>query len=630
MGFIKSRSSTSSIRKFSLIVMFAIAGWFSVVPFVNKWENVLSWDLFGYYLYTPATVIWKDPGLTDFSKVEQINEKYHNTSSFYQGSKTEKNTWMIKYTMGAAVMELPFFAAAHILAPSLGYEKDGFSKPYQKAMIFCHFFYLILGFVFLRKALLKFFSDKLTALLLVLVIIGSNYYITASNPSIHVLEFTLFSIILYLTILWHEKPDKRLATLLGLTLGFSILVRPTDGLIILIPVLWNVTSFKSLREKFSSIFSNYKIHLLLAAIFCFLIVFLQMCYWKTVNGTWLMMSYNNNAGEGFEFFHPYLIQVLFSFRKGWFIYTPLMIFAVIGFWQMYKKQRNIFFPVIIFFTLNVYIVSSWSCWWYAESFGQRAMVESYAILVLPLGYFLLSVFSSQRKIIKWGSIILIVFIVGLNMFQSHQYNTGVLHGSGMTAEYYFKIFGKNKINPKDRKLLMVDRSQMGFEHFNQENEYTKRVLFVDDFESKGNGDTKQYIDSISRNGKFSMMVDSTFIFTPKNELPYNLITRKDHAWIRTTFWYLTKTDPSKDLLGLVTMFTNQKDEAYKYFVIDAGTQPGNNFKPGQWNKFTFDYLTPEVRNENDKLIIYFWLRGKQPFYIDDFKVEAFEKKERKK
>jgi hypothetical protein len=378
MSFIKN-----PLRRYSLIALLAISGWFSVMSFNNKWQNVLSWDLFGYYLYTPAIVIWQDPALKDFSKVEEINSKYHNTFSYYQGSRTEKGGWMIKYTMGAAVMEFPFFITAHILAPSLGYERDGFSAPYQKAMIFCHFFYIIIGFIFLRLVLLRYFSDKLTAFLMVLIIIGTNYYITASSgPSIHTMEFALFSILMYLTIRWHETLRVSLAVLLGLCLGFIILLRPTDGLIALVPVLWNVVSFKTLKEKLVFLFSNYKFQILLAFISCFAVVFLQMCYWKNVNDTWLLMSYNNNPGEGFEFLRPYLLEVLFSFRKGWFVYTPLMILAVIGFYQMYKKQRTLFWPILTFTVLNVFIVSSWSCWWYAGCYGQRAKIESYAVLIL--------------------------------------------------------------------------------------------------------------------------------------------------------------------------------------------------------------------------------------------------------
>jgi hypothetical protein len=628
MSLIKNPVSANT-RKISLVGLLVIAGWFSLMS-LKKWENPLSWDMFGYYLYTPATIIWKDPALIDFSKVEQIKAKYDNTPYYYQGSKTEKGGWMIKYTMGIAVMELPFFMVAHMTAPLFGYDKDGFSQPYQRAMMFCCFFYLILGFVILRKSLLKFFSDSLSSVLMLLIVVGTNFYITASSepPSIHIIEFSLFSTVFYLTVLWHENPSKKLAILLGISVGLSILVRPTDALIILIPLLWNVTSFKTLKEKLKILFSDYKTHTTLAGILCFVIVFLQMCYWKKVNGNWLTMSYNNNPGEGFEFLHPYILQVLFSFRKGWFVYTPLMIFAVLGFRIIYKKQRGMFWPILIFFILNVYVISSWSCWWYAGCYGQRAMIESYAILIFPLGYFIEGVLLEERKTIKWVVLLFVISFVILNIFQSWQYKARILEGSRMTMEYYFKIFGKRNIKSEYQELLMVDRSQGGYEHFSQENKYKKRILFFDDFDTPDEAGKEQHVDSISRSGIYSVFVNDHFIYTPNNELPFNLITKKDHAWIRTTFWYLTKTDPKKNPLGLVVTFTNSKGEPYKYSVIDVGAQSGDSVNMGHWNKYVFDYLTPEVRNENDKINIYFWLRGKYPVYIDDFKVEAYERQEK--
>ncbi|MGQ0826824.1 MAG: hypothetical protein ACT4ON_00365 [Bacteroidota bacterium] len=630
MSFIKQNLSILSPRKYSAVLVLFITGWFIIMPLTKNWQNPLSWDIFGYYLYTPAIIIWQDPGIKDFSQVENINSKYQNTPSYYQGYKTDQNFWMIKYTIGLAVLEFPFFFIADTIAPALGYEDDGFSKPYQTAMVFSHFFYLILGFIFLRKALLKFFTDKITALLLLLILIGTNYYINAitSPASIHTLEFTLFSIVLYLTIIWHESPTKLKSLFLGLTIGLVTIVRPTDGLIAFIPLLWNVISIKTFKEKLVIVLTQHKIHLVLAIVSFVIVVFPQLYYWKKISGSWFVNSYNN-PGEGFEFFSPYILQVLFSFRKGWFVYTPIMVFAVIGFWQLYKKQRNIFLAIFIFSVLNIYLVSSWSCWWYAMCYGQRAMVDSYSILILPLGYFISNLNYITSKIIKGGTIVLITFFVALNIFQSWQYMDGMLDGSRMTSAFYFRIFGKTTpVTEEDRKLLLVDRSYHdGNEQFKNEYEYSKRILFFDDFETIEESRKKQYTDSIVKSGNYAMRLDSNSIFTPKNEAAFNAITRKDHVWVRTTFWYYMTTKPEDNLLSLVITFVNTIGKAYKYSATDVGMRQQDSVKLGQWNKFTFDYLSPEVRNENDKINVYFWLRGKTTAFVDDFKVEVFEKKE---
>ena len=113
--------------KSSLVVLWCLIAWFTIYPITNKWNNPIAWDAFGYYLYLPATFIWDDPVLKDFSPVEKINQKYHNTVTYYQGGKTTTGNWMIKYTMGEAVLEAPFYFIAHVLAPKFNYEADGFS-----------------------------------------------------------------------------------------------------------------------------------------------------------------------------------------------------------------------------------------------------------------------------------------------------------------------------------------------------------------------------------------------------------------------------------------------------------------------------------------------------------------------
>jgi hypothetical protein len=613
----------SSRNNLSLIVLWFLIAWFTIYPVTKKWNNPISWDAFGYYLYLPATFIWNDPALKDFSPVEKINSQYKNTPTYYQGGKTSTGNWMIKYTMGIALLEAPFYFVADLTASSFDYEADGFSEPYQKSVLIAHFFFLILGFVFLRKALLYLFDDKTVALLLMLLLLGTNYTITAMlTPGMpHIPEFALFAIILYLTMLWHEKSSKKIAAILGVTIGLAVLVRPTDIVVVLLPLLWNVSSLNSLKNKGRFILSNYKFDVLIFVFFSSSLIFLQLLYWKLAAGKWLLMSYSNNPGEGFEFFSPYIFKVLFSFRKGWLVYTPLMFFALTGFWWLYRNNKKIFWPITLFFIFNIYIVSSWSCWWYADSFGQRALVDSYSIMMIPLGYFLksLNVASRLIKQVIGGIIILLIF---LNIFQAVQYKNNIIDGSRMTAEYYLRIFGKTSVDDADRKLLLINRSRGEKEIFPDEDKYESKGLFTENFEQATQHE-KTRVDSIAHNGKFSLVLDSLFSQKNKYELSYKDITKKDHAWIRASFWFYTPKQEDS-IMQFVITFINYKNWPYKHTPVVIRKE---EFKAGQWNNFTFDYLTPEVRCAEDKINIYFWPYGTTPIFLDDIQIEAFEKKD---
>ena len=91
--------------------------------------------------------------------------------------------------------------------------------------------------------------------------------------------------------------------------------------------------------------------------------------------------------------------------------------------------------------VHVYITFSWWCWWYGGTFGQRAMIEIYPLLALPLCAFIERV---RTAAVGWriAGIIMGAFFILLNMFQTYQYELGLLHYDAMSRELYFKQFGK--------------------------------------------------------------------------------------------------------------------------------------------------------------------------------------------
>src|ERR1041385_7832573 len=93
--------------------------------------RTLTWDTFGYYLYLPSTFIFPHTGLDYNEWLQTIMAKYEPSDTFYQVFKIENGQWIIRYTMGTAMLESPFFFLAHVVAPLLGYPQDGFSAPYQ-------------------------------------------------------------------------------------------------------------------------------------------------------------------------------------------------------------------------------------------------------------------------------------------------------------------------------------------------------------------------------------------------------------------------------------------------------------------------------------------------------------------
>ena len=147
--------------------------------FYPRWQHsgteaAISWDVSGYYWYLPSIFIYND--LKHQSFKDSILNKYHPTNTeFMQGMKLDNGNYVMKYAAGMAVMYLPFFTAAHLLAGALGYPRDGFSPPYQFAIQFGGIFISIIGLWYLRMLLLNFYRDKVVAIVLALLVFGSNY-----------------------------------------------------------------------------------------------------------------------------------------------------------------------------------------------------------------------------------------------------------------------------------------------------------------------------------------------------------------------------------------------------------------------------------------------------------------------
>jgi hypothetical protein len=605
-------------KRFSLFALISIIALTIGLKFTNPQKNILSWDNFGYYLYLPSLLIYHDLDLKDPSRIEKIIATYNSTATFYQVVKGPKDNLIMRYSMGIAIISLPAFYAGHFFAHILGYPTDGFSKPYQWAIIINGLILYIIGLIVLRKILLRFFSDTIAGILLLVFILGTNlfFFSTFGNDIPHVYVFVLYILIIWLTIRWHESPKAIYAVALGYCVGLTVLTRPSDIICFLIPLLWNIWNKESFLEKVR-LLSKYWWHIVLVVIFIILGGLPQLIYWKIFTGDFIFRTYTN-PGEGFDFLTPHFYRSLIGFRKGWFVYDPLILFALAGFFVMFKKRDKSFIAFVTFILINIYLLSSFTT---IYNFGWRAYLQSYAVLIIPFGFLLQQIIQS-RLFIRILIFPLLIFLIFLNLFQAWQTKTGVIDGARMTKEYYFATFLKLNATDEDKKLLLIERSATEKDTFRDPENYSQRTVQYHAFEdnSPPNIPVGQYDRVFSHSGNFSLRMDTNFIYSPALKLSYRSVTGKDHAWIRSSVYILPLNSLEENDVALVVTF-NHEGENYKYRAFHLNQIDA---KPDQWNRLTVDYLTPEVRTENDELWVYVWYRGKNTVYIDDFQVDVFE------
>ncbi|MFC2101864.1 glycosyltransferase family 39 protein [Bacteroidota bacterium] len=582
--------------------------------------SILSWDVFGYYLYLPAIFIHHDLGISDFSWLQQILDTYHPTNGFYQAYMGPAGHYVMKYPMGLAILYAPFFFAGHLFSMLPGFAADGFSLPYQVSVAIGCLLITIAGIWFLRKILLTYFSEGVTALTMVLVVLGTNYFeLTAYDGAlVHNALFTIYTLVIWLTIRWHENPTGRRSLLLGLLIGLAIIIRPTEIIAALIPLLWGVWDMESLRRKWSLVIGHWS---LVIGIFLaiFLVGSLQLLYWKIYSGSWVYYSYEPN--EKLQWIAPWLWQVLFSFKKGWLIYTPMMLFALAGFYRLGARYKPIFYAIFLFTVANILIVASWPTWWYGGSFGQRAMMQSYAILAFPLAA-LVQWLLTSKVWIKVPLFLVILFFILLNLFQTWQYMNFLIHPTLMTSGYYLRMFGKTKTD-NVAKGFLEGYKEAGWESMGPEEDYNRKVLFTTGFEPGEPWISGAQEDSIIHSGNYSCRLDgSQEFFNLWNNRVLDFSTTQE-SWVRVSLWlyspYLFSYNPGN---FIITM--NHQDTNYKYRFLKFEEE---GWIPRKWNKLVYTYRIPFVEDREEKLMSYIWRTTSANLYIDDVTVELFEPKD---
>ncbi|MBK9176271.1 MAG: hypothetical protein IPM46_08025 [Flavobacteriales bacterium] len=588
------------VRRWSLFTTWALCVLLLALRTSQTAKQALSWDVFGYYLYLPATVIHDDPALKDRAWLDEVMAKYDPSSTLYQLVDGPDGARVIKYSSGMALAYAPWFFIAHLLAEPLGYPADGFSPPYQYAITYCMLAWVMLGLFLFRRALLHYFTDGWTAALLAVIVLGTNFlHLAALDGTLltHPFLFTLYAALLLATIHWHERPTWQGAVAIGAVAGWIALVRPSEGVCILIPLLWMTSD--GFAAKWRMVRKHWK-QMLMAAPAFVVMTFPQLLYWKSVTGQWLFYSYVN-PGEGFDFATPHTWDFLFSFRKGWFVYTPLALMMVGGLYVLWRKRRNLFWPIAAFLVLDLWIVSSWTNWWYAGgSYSARSMVPAYVLLALALG------FMSQGLPARWRkpTIAVVVFLIALNLFQTWQWTQGIISKDRMTRAYYAAIFGRTSVPIGAERLLLVDRPLTEEEALRDESAYVARPLYSNGFDD-------------SADGVFTLTSENAF--TPGPDVRFKELTGKDHAWLRISARWRVKDAEGGPPVIVATFHHN--GETYKYKTRAWTTSADSE---NEWITLSFDYITPEVRSRGDNLKVYIWNQHGGTHRVDDLRVEVFE------
>lgn len=387
-------------------------------------------DKAGYFVYLPAAINYGF-NANNFPDSIDINTGGGFTLDYSKGKV------ITKYTYGVALMQLPFYLVADLLAKPLNYPSTGFSPIYHWCINVASVFYLVLGLYFLYK-FLKTRLDKKSALLTVLsIFLASNlyYYSIDETGMSHIYSFALFSIFLYfIQTTKNLKNHSNWKNLIfGLLIGLIILIRPTNILFLSTYFFLDIKSKADFIARIKHLINyNIIIFIILGA----LVIFLpQLIYWNYTSGSIISYSYGN---EGFNWLNPKMLSIWFSPNNGLFLYTPLYFVIIYSTLLMVKNNKANGIFILILFLVISYVFSAWWAWDFGCSFGSRSYVEYLALFSIPMAYLFYEI-KKKNNIKIFGLSIIFLMLIALNFKMTYAYDECFFGANNWDWDWYINL-----------------------------------------------------------------------------------------------------------------------------------------------------------------------------------------------
>ncbi len=520
----------------------------------NKWyewdnpeetfRSIVRSDGAGYYAYLPQTFIYKE---NHFQFIDRLKKKYPESKlDEFKNIPEDYIGRLDKYFPGVSICQAPFFIAAHYFHTEK-YDSDGYSLPYQKAMVIGAIFFLLLGLWLSYLVLLHFrIQTWIAAVSLTIFTLGSTllYYSVNEILTAHAYSFTFVALFFYSLIRWKESCTLKWLLMVVFAYAMVILLRPSNGIVFLL----FFAVFANLKEAWSFLINNLfkKSKRLIPAILLFVaLIFIQFANVKYQTGHW---GFNIYGSEGFDNWNnPPVLSVLFGFKKGLFIYTPLFLISLFGFWFFRKEYSFANKVVLLFLALFTYVTASWWCWWYGGSLGMRPFVDVSLVFMIGLAFLL----QNTRNIVRILLIPLLVFCVYYQFILTIQLETGILHYAEMNKEKFKKVFLKTDnrfqwiFHTKEPKSFDdIPNVYNATQKWSIENNI-KLIPFSKKIEHIQIENLVQTPITAKHQGAFGLRLSQSYKITDKHNLPWLYYDiKKDSVWTNIFVDYIGMRIPS--------------------------------------------------------------------------------------
>ncbi len=285
---------------------------------------------------------------------------------------TARGTVVNKYPPGMAVLMLPGFAIGHAVALAVpAFPADGASAPYQWAIAASLVLFYAASFWFLFRALAAEAADPAIAALLCLGIIAATnllHYLAKEPAMPHAAGVAVANCALALALRAGRLRSPGLL-LLGALLGLFVLLRNTNVFFFLpfAVLLLRRAGWRSTAALFTV---------------AFVVMLAQPALNRLMWGGGAPIS--GYTTEGFNRDYSGLWRTLLHPRHGLFLYHPLYLLLLLAnlTFLFRRGDRVLTLAVLLSFALLTVVNGTWYGWWFGDSFGNRAFIETLPFLAL--------------------------------------------------------------------------------------------------------------------------------------------------------------------------------------------------------------------------------------------------------
>jgi hypothetical protein len=323
--------------------------------------GVLIPDGAGYFAYLPSITL--DHDLLFFDEWQRFGMIRDGVIGFKDvtGNGHLANHW----TCGSAMAWFPAYLLGHTLAG----RADGVSLPYNVPVVFTSAAAGLIALLLGLSAAARYGRNALIAAIAIWFGSPLMWYALRHSTMSHAVGAAACAAVVWLSLRLRERVDAERLFAVGLAAGFACAVRPQNAPFILVPLI--LAPSRKFGWTILGAFIGGLPQLIVSQVL-----------WSSP------LAFANVGAQGNDwqaFTHIRLFETLFSSYHGLAVWTPLLLFALAGFWFLFQDDRRLGVAAMTMFGLQWLMIGTLDrAFWGGAAFGQRRFDNCTIFFILGL------------------------------------------------------------------------------------------------------------------------------------------------------------------------------------------------------------------------------------------------------